>query len=87
MSDKEIEENSGQQPVSSSLIPANWEEIANLRLALLEQEYQQCVNATISNPNPDHYEGLQKVILEQQKEEYKSEESEESEGDEDDQGF
>ena len=83
MSDKEIEENSGQQPYPVSLIPANWEEIANLRLALLDQEYQECINATIKNPNPDHYEGLQKVILEQQKEEYKSEESEVSDDDED----
>ncbi len=63
MSDKEFIENTSGNQVAS-LIPANWEEIANLRLALLEQEYQECLNATITNPNPDHFEGLDKVILE-----------------------
>ena len=82
MSDKEIDQENSAQQVVSSLIPANWEEIANLRLALLEQEYQECINSTISNPNPDHYEGLRKVILEEQhkEEDSKSEESDDDQG-------
>ena len=42
----------------SSMIPENWEELANMRLALLEAEYQECLNSEIKNSDPDKYEGL-----------------------------
>ena len=44
-----------------SLIPANWDEIATMRLALLDQDYQECVAAT-NKTDPDHFLGLEHVL-------------------------
>ena len=45
------------------MVPRNWEEIANMRLRLLEQDYENVINANITG-DPDKYEGLLKVLAE-----------------------
>ena len=44
-----------------SQIPANWEEIANMRLALLDSEYAECLAANIKG-DPDAFKGLGAVL-------------------------
>ena len=64
MSDSENHqhEQQQQQQQQSSLIPENWKEIADLRLALLQQEYEECLAAEIKNKQPDQFEGLAQVL-------------------------
>jgi hypothetical protein len=46
-----------------SQIPANWEEIASMRLALLDAEYAECLAANIKG-DPDVFKGLESVLKE-----------------------
>ncbi|CDW90530.1 UNKNOWN [Stylonychia lemnae] len=45
----------------TSILPPNWEEIANMRLQMLELEYQECQNAQIKG-DPNDFKGLQYVL-------------------------
>ena len=46
-----------------SSIPANWEEIANMRLALLDKDYQECIGTNIKT-DPEDFKGLAEVLKE-----------------------
>ena len=45
----------------NSFVPPNWEDIANFRLQMLEQEYQECISANIKG-DPNDFKGLQYVL-------------------------
>lgn len=45
------------------MLPPNWEDIANMRLKMLELEYNECINAQIKG-DPNDFKGL-KYILDQ----------------------
>ena len=64
-SDKEILSNNQKitsESALNDLVPSNWEEIAEIRMKILEQEYQDCLNCEIKNTKPDVYVGLEKIL-------------------------
>ena len=60
--------NSSSDQVFDKLVPGNWEEIADLRLQILQREYEECVNAEIKNKEPEKYQGLESVLKESESE-------------------
>eukprot|EP00347_Sterkiella_histriomuscorum_P015419 403357095 len=45
----------------ASIVPSNWEEIAAVRLQMLDLDYQECQNAQIKG-DPNDFKGLQYVL-------------------------
>ncbi len=49
------------QVEEAKIIPENWEDIANMRLKLLESEYEECLKAQITT-DPEKFLGLENVL-------------------------
>ena len=56
---EESEEEDGQ---FDHLVPKNWEELADMRLRMLEKEYNQCLNYEMKQPNNFQYQGLSNIL-------------------------
>ena len=54
-----------------SLVPKQWEALADMQLRRLEREYQEVLKHEITNKNANVFRGLRNVLFEE-KEDYKT---------------